>query len=217
MTWACKTFQDYLLGTSFKIETDHKPLVPLLSTKALDIVPIGVQRFRLRIMRFSFTITHVPGKELNTADTLSRAPVTDDDTSSEAFRREVNAYVDAIMKSLPETAERLQSIREEHNSDLVCQQLKKFCRDKKIDWRGPARRYYQVRTELTVEDDLLMRGNRVVIPASLQADILERLHTGHQGTTKCRQRAKESVWWPGIQKDIEDKISNCPTCCKHRQ
>ena len=61
-----------------------------------------------------------------------------------------------------------------------------------------------------------MRGSRVVIPDSLQAEILERLHTGHQGTTKCRQRAKDSVWWPKIRNDIDDKVSKCPTCCKHR-
>jgi len=39
-TWACERFQSYLLGTSFRVETDHKPLVPLLSSKALDEVPI---------------------------------------------------------------------------------------------------------------------------------------------------------------------------------
>ena len=72
-TWACERFQDYLIGTTFTIETDHKPLVPLLSSKPLDTVPITVQRFRLRLMRFHSKIIHVPGKELNTADTLSRA------------------------------------------------------------------------------------------------------------------------------------------------
>ena len=45
VTWACEKFQEYLLGTSFKVETDHKPLVPLLSSKALNMVPVRVQRF----------------------------------------------------------------------------------------------------------------------------------------------------------------------------
>ena len=44
VTWACEKFQEYLLGTSFKVDTDHKlPLVPLLSSKALDMVPVRVQ------------------------------------------------------------------------------------------------------------------------------------------------------------------------------
>ena len=62
-----------------------------------------------------------------------------------------------------------------------------------------------------------MRGNRVVIPTTLRADVLERLHTGHQGMTKCRQRAKQSVWWPGIGKAMDDKVSNCTICCKYQQ
>ena len=49
VTWACERKQGYLIGTRFKAETDHKPLVPLLSSKALDSVPVRVQRFRLRL------------------------------------------------------------------------------------------------------------------------------------------------------------------------
>ena len=39
VTWACEKFSDYLLGKSFSIETDHKPLIPLLNSKQLDNLP----------------------------------------------------------------------------------------------------------------------------------------------------------------------------------
>ena len=93
MMWACERFQDYLIGTQFIVETDHKPLVPLLSSKALDAVPVRVQRFRLRLMRFWYSISHVPGRELNTVDTLSRAPVSEVDDRDDDFHKEVNAFV----------------------------------------------------------------------------------------------------------------------------
>ena len=51
---------------------------------------------------------------------------------------------------------------------------------------------------------------------TLREDTLERLHTGHQGITKCHQRARDSVWWPGIKRDIENKVSKCLVCCKFR-
>ena len=73
-TWACERFTDYILGKQFYIETDYKPLVPLLGTKQLDNLPPRVLRFRLRLMGFDNTISHVPGKLLYTADTLSRSP-----------------------------------------------------------------------------------------------------------------------------------------------
>ena len=74
-TWVCEKFVDYILGTKFNIETDHKPLVPLLSTTHLHSLPPRVLRFRLRLNRFDYDICHVPGKKLCTADTLSRAPI----------------------------------------------------------------------------------------------------------------------------------------------
>ena len=212
VTWACERFQDYLLGTQFKIETDHKPLVPLLSSKPLDSVPVRVQRFRLRLMRFSFTIAHVPGKELNTADTLSRAPVTEQDESN--LSNETKEYVHAIINNLPASEERLKAIREQQDQDQVCKQLKSYCLEGKAEWKGPLKPYYQVRSELTVAEGLLMRGSRMVIPTSMRAEILDRIHSGHQGMTKCRQRAKDSVWWPGIRKDIDEKVSKCAICCK---
>ena len=59
------------MGLKFHVQTDHKPLVPLLSTKRLDELPLRVQRFRMRLMRFQFSISHVPGESLITADALS--------------------------------------------------------------------------------------------------------------------------------------------------
>lgn len=57
-TWACERLSGYLIGLKFHIHTDHNPLVPLFSTKHLEELPIRVQRFRLRMMRFHFSISH---------------------------------------------------------------------------------------------------------------------------------------------------------------
>ena len=93
VTWACEWFRDYLVDLHFHIETNHKPLVPLLTSKNLDELPIRVQRFRLRLMRFSYSMSHVPGKELIMADALSRAPVSNSNTDDVEFQQEVEAFV----------------------------------------------------------------------------------------------------------------------------
>ena len=62
-----------------------------------------------------------------------------------------------------------------------------------------------------------MRGNRIVIPAPMRREILDQIHVGHQGITKCRERARQSVWWPGINRQLEDIILSCLECCKERQ
>ena len=67
ITWACEKFSEYILGKQIWIETDHKPLVPLITSKHLDDIPPWVLRFLLRLMRFAL---HVPGKYMYTADAL---------------------------------------------------------------------------------------------------------------------------------------------------
>ena len=61
-------------------------------------------------------------------------------------------------------------------------------------------------------DGVVMNGTRVVIPQSLQDEYLRCLHTGHFGISKCRTRAKSTVYWPEIDKDITNLISHCDTC-----
>ena len=96
-TWALEHWADLLVGMTFRVETDHKPLVPLLSTKLIDELPLRIQRFRMRLLRYNFSMDHVPGKFLYTADALSRAPIDQDPSASEELQSEVECYVNAVM------------------------------------------------------------------------------------------------------------------------
>ena len=85
----------------FKVETDHKPLVSLLGTKNLEDLPVRIQRFRMRLMRFTFTISHTPGKDLTIADMLSRAPTFCASKADKQFCQETEIFVNAITSNLP--------------------------------------------------------------------------------------------------------------------
>ena len=107
VTWACERLSHYLTGMQFHICTDHKPLVPLLGWKNLDELPLRVQRFRMRLMHFQYTISHVPDKSLITADVLSRTPTDSPTTEDDKLFQETDAYVDVVMSNLPATDKRL--------------------------------------------------------------------------------------------------------------
>ena len=111
-------------------------------------------------MRFSLTISLVPRVELNTADTLSRAPVNVVERSDKVFHQEVDAYVNMIVRSLPATEEQISIIRNQQNKDPVCCKLKAYCQHEKIQWIGPLKRYYPFRTKLAVADRLLLKGEK---------------------------------------------------------
>ena len=207
---------DLLIGKHFQIQTDHKSLVSLLGQKDLSDLPIRVQRFRMRLLRFSYSISFLPGKLMYIPDLLSRT-VCDELTAQDQFDCEsTEMYVDSVVKSLPATDQRLEEIKTKQKSDYVCGKLIEYVHN---GWPSPntceiAKLYGPFKAQITINKGLLMRNDRLIIPSDMRPDILTRLHQAHQGISKCRLRAKESVWWIGISRDIEAMIKNCDICAK---
>ena len=129
LTWACERFSMYLLGRSFVLETDHKPLISLFGQKNLDALPPRVLRFRLRLMRYDYQIIHVAGKALLTADTLSRAPLRIEFSESTDLQKAVELFVSTVMESLPASSDRLEGIRLSQSEDPVLSQVMHFCQE----------------------------------------------------------------------------------------
>ena len=67
--------------------------------------------------------------------------------------------------------------------------------------------YFQIRDELVVQDGLIVRGDRVVIPKALRTEMIEDLHAPHQGTESSLRRTRESIYWPNTNSDMKDYIS----------
>ena len=69
-----------------------------------------------------------------------------------------------------------------------------------------------MRDKLSVADGLLHRDARILIPRESCAETMDRIHDGHHGVTKCRERARQGVWWPGLSTDISVIVSQCSYC-----
>ncbi|XP_062399854.1 uncharacterized protein K02A2.6-like [Sardina pilchardus] len=220
LTWACERFSDFILGLHFELETDHKPLVSLLGGQALDALPPRIQRFRMRLMRYSYSIFHTPGKSLTSADTLSRAPLKNAVTRSDNdLMEDTNIYVESLLENLPTSDRYLTQLREQLQDDSVCAQVMRYCVDGWPDrnqLQGPVKHYWHERAALSIHNGLLLRGSRLVIPADMRNDVLDRVHEGHQGVVKCRERASQTVWWPGLSSQIRELVLNCRECIKER-
>ena len=215
LVWACERFSTYVIGKPIMLETDHKPLVPLLGKTNLDCLPPRVLRFRIRLMRFHYNIVHVPGKSLNTADALSRAPTTVPDDTQVLTSEQTEVFVNNIISSLPANSDRLNVYRNTQQQDIICSRIIAFCTNgwpRKEHTPADLMPYWQVKSELTICDNLLLRGNRIVVPHSLQKETMDKIHSGHQGIQRCLLRVTSSVWWPHIRHQMEQLIQNCPVC-----
>ena len=168
-TWSLERFTDYPYGMSFHVETDHKPLVSLLSSKKyLDELSPRIQLFRMRLMRYMYTIAQVPGKSLVTADALSRAtqerPLTEAD---ELLTDEVAAQANLAVGWLHATEKRLADIRARQLEDDVCRQVMPYCAEgwaSHLSLPSVLRPYWQVHDELTTQNVLLHKWGQARNP-----------------------------------------------------
>ena len=212
-TWACERFSNYILGKQVTLETDHKPLVPLLNSKSLDDLPPRILRFRLRLSRFDYVVTYVPGKQLHTADVLSRTvSVTNPE---DATIEETELFAEAVVSTLPATSDALENYRAAQANDPVCSQIISFCLKgwpNKHQVTHVIRPYWDSREKISVINNLLLYGSRIIVPTALQQDTVEKIHCGHLGIQKCLSRAKISVWWPGMSQQIKTAVTNCREC-----
>ena len=198
-TWACEKFTNYILGAKFTIKTDHKPLVSLLSTTHLHNLPPRVLRFRLRLNRFSYDICHVPGMNLCTADTLSRAPVAEPGPNSIAFQNELEVCMHLITSSLPASSSRLQEYHDKQKEDQECSLIRSYCT---TEWPDAAdvppnlKPYSEVRSELPLCNDILLRGCRIVVPVSLQKQTLEKFTMGIKASRSTDQEPTHQYGGP---------------------
>jgi hypothetical protein len=84
----------------------------------------------------------------------------------------------------------------------------------KSELSPPLRPFWSVQSELTTTANgrVLLRGTRTVIPVSLRTAVLDLAHEGHSGIVRMKQRCRETVWYPGIDKDIEEYVRGCTAC-----
>ena len=203
-------FHTYLYGRKFRVIPDHLPLVAIVQ-KGLINSPPRIQRMLLKLKGYDMEVEYQPGKEIVLADTLSRLPSVH---NKETIHRDVR--VDIVRFS----DERIQELRNKTKDDQVLRTLTETIVTgwpKTIkELPTSIRSYWAFRDELSVEDVILLKGTRVIIPESMQPFILDRLHYGHLGIDNTRLRAKDSVYWININRDIETTVKSCHICQEHQ-
>ena len=75
--------------------------------------------------------------------------------------------------------------------------------------------YWTFHEELTIKDGLVLKGARVVIPKNKCKRVLTMIHKCHLGLGKCKLQSKDTVYWPGINKELEKLVLNCEPCLKY--
>ena len=207
----CTEISPVPLRTFFcAIYTDHKPLTSILNPKK-GISPLSaarLQRWALILSAYNYKIVYKSTQAHNNADRLLRLPM----------------VVNKEQKQLPEPS--VFNVRQIENLTVTAMQLKTVTqRDpvlsnvlhySKQGWpttvTDDLKPYWMKRTEISVEDDCLMWGIRVIVPAKLQKLVLQELHHTYLGMVRMKMVARSYIWWTNLDKDIEQLVKSCRHC-----
>lgn len=80
------------------------------------------------------------------------------------------------------------------------------------NWDESVKNYKLCAEEFCFYEDILLRGNRIVIPQDLRKRVLDAAHEGHPGIVAMKGRLRSKVWWPRIDTDVERLVKSCKGC-----
>lgn len=212
---ACERWHLYLYGRDFTLRTDHQALTTLLATSGTGHRPLRLHRWADRLLQYNYRLEFTPGRDNVVADLLSRAIPTPPtpQVSVPGLEQAEHDIIQLLHTPLQETVS-LSELQDASAADLILSSLSKYRRQgwpKRVSEELTP--YFRIREQLTCWNDTCMaRGLCTVVPSSLRARVLAMAHEGHLGIVKLKQRCRDTVWWPGIDRDVETMVKDCTAC-----
>lgn len=201
LVWAVERFHYFLFGRQFELVTDHKALEILFTPKSTPCARI--ERWVIRLMAYKFTVVYKPGKT-NIADPLSRLIPTDTTATNKTSATE--QYIQWILTYAEPKAIKLQEIETISAQDEEIQSIKRALNADGLGLFKP------FAIELCFAGGILLRNTKIVIPESLRERTLQLAHEGHPGMSVMKRRLRAKVWWPKIDRQVEELVKKCRGC-----
>ena len=123
--------------------------------------------------------------------------------------------VNSTFQLLPISKTRLAQLQQETASDEVIQQLINFTLNgwpSKHNIPQVVKPYYNVHSEIAFHEGLLLKGQRIIVQSALRSTMKEIIHQGHNGMERCKFCARQSLYWPGMNAEIEELVARCSYC-----
>lgn len=74
--------------------------------------------------------------------------------------------------------------------------------------------FFALKQKLQIVDGIILMENRVVVPENLKHAVLKLLHANHSGMMKMKQLARKTIYWPGLNAEVEELVKRCESCAK---
>lgn len=216
-------FHQYLYARQFTLWTDNKPLSLILGPKkGIPVLAASrLQRWAVMLGAYSYDIKFRSAEKNGNADFLSRLPIKNKSKTNLNKREDFTVFWtkegtkmnQTQINSLPITHAQISRATEK---DKILSRVLHFI---KYGWPDESTKlsdelavWKNKQHELTIEENCILWGLRVVIPEKYRNRILSDLHSQHPGIVRMKSLARMHVYWPNITADIEHTVQSCSKC-----
>lgn len=217
--FALDKFHQFIYGLKITVQTDHKPIVNIVSKDVHKVTP-RLQRLKLKLLRYNLNVTYVPGTKMWVADLLSRACKNVND--SLMYDDSVNEVVHSLKTEVSMSEVRIKQFQEETKKDEVLQMLSKYVlegwptgKSNIVDVK--VKEFWNIRNEITYSNEMLFWGDRIIPPSCLRSEMIKLAHEPHLGYEKTKKRLQQIFYWPGLSKTVENILERCQVCEIYRR
>ena len=202
---AMEKFHHFLYCIHFILEMDQNPLEAILS-KSLNQATPRLQRTLIQTFPYHFTVCHIPGPMNLLADCLSRLGTQNDNINLP----KLHIYqITNQLKARSDTLNQLCiAIQEDDELILLKHTITNGWSNSIKEVPPEIQAYWNFHEELTIEDGLVLKSTQIVIPKNKQKQILTMIHEGHLGLGKYKLQCKDTVYWLGINGQLEKLVLN---------
>lgn len=106
-----------------------------------------------------------------------------------------------VVNNVPMSHSKFTLVKQETSKDKTLKLLLSYINQgwpDKFNIYTDLRYYWSIREELYCVDGVIFKDKQVLIPRSMQNSMLKLIHEGHLGIDRCKRRAREVLFWPGI-------------------
>ena len=210
MVWGIEHLHLYLYGSSFQVITDHKPLETIFNNPTCKATA-RLEKLQLRLQPYKTKIIYKPETD-NPADNMSPHP-DPKQSQNPSHSSRVDAYINLLTTNAVPPAATLQEVKDATAADETLQSLARVITNQRWHEVGnDVNQYQQIKQELSISNCVILRGTRIIVPEKLQRRTVLLAHSGHKAIVKTKRFLRDSVWFPGIDKKVEEFVKGCVPC-----